>query len=153
MKIDTRDLGKLTKLFNGVALSVYIDYCNYVDENNNAPTYEELAKWTGKDLSTIQFCIPYLREQGFIKVKTEASIKEEMLFRSRLEDSLYKNVDIFIKDGTFETNETKERCREMIKAFIEEKKNNLPTRRELIDSILNDFFAKYFDQLEVKNEM
>ena len=59
MKVDTKDLNKLTKLFNGVALSVFIDYCNYCDENpDKEPTYDELAKWTGKDLSTIQFCSP-----------------------------------------------------------------------------------------------
>lgn len=154
MKIDTKVLAELVKPFNGIALNVFIDYCNYMETHNNEePSYDELARYTGKDRTTIAFCIPYLKTEGFIKVKTEASIKEEMLFRSRLEDSLYKNVDMFIKDGSFETNETKERCREMIKAFIEEKKNNLPTRRELIDNILNDFFEKYFNQLEVKSEM
>ena len=69
MKVDTKDLNKLTKLFNGVALSVFIDYCNYCDENpDKEPTYEELAKWTGKDLSTILFCFPFLKEQNYIKV-------------------------------------------------------------------------------------
>ena len=108
MKVDTKDLNKLTKLFNGVALSVFIDYCIYCDENpDKEPTYEELAKWMGKDLSIIQFCLPFLKEQGYIKVK----------------------------NGAFVNNETKERCREMLKAFIEEKKNNLPTRSELLDII------------------
>lgn len=150
MKVDTKDLNKLTKLFNGVALSVFIDYCNYCDENpDKDPTYEELAKWTGKDLSTIQFCLPFLKEQGYIKVKSEAALKEELLYRSRVEDSLTKTTDTFIKNGAFETLEVKDRCREMLKAFIEEKKNNLPTRRELLDNILSEYLEKYFEQLEV----
>lgn len=150
MKVDTKDLNKLTKLFNGVALSVFIDYCNYCDENpDKDPTYEELAKWTGKDLSTIQFCLPFLKEQGYIKVKSEAALKEELLFRSRVEDSLTKTTDMFIREGSFETLEVKDRCREMLKAFIEEKKNNLPTRRELLDNILSEYLEKYFEQLEV----
>lgn len=151
MKVETKDLNRLTKLFNGVALSVFIDYCNYCDENpDKEPTYEELAKWTGKDLTTIQFCLPFLKEQGFIKVKSEAALREELLFESRMNDMLQKTVDMFIKDGAFETSEIKERCREMLKAFIEEKKNNLPTRRELLDKILAEYFEKYFDQLGVK---
>lgn len=150
MKVDTKDLNKLTKLFNGVALSVFIDYCNYCDENpDKEPTYEELAKWTGKDLSTIQFCLPFLKEQGYIKVKSEAAMKEELLFRSRVEDSLTKTVDMFLNNGAFVNNETKERCREMLKAFVEEKKNNLPTRRELLDTILSEYLEKYFEQLDV----
>lgn len=150
MKVDTKDLNKLTKLFNGVALSVFIDYCNYCDENpDKDPTYEELAKWTGKDLSTIQFCLPFLKEQGYIKVKSEAALKEELLYRSRVEDSLTKTTDMFIREGSFETLEVKDRCREMLKAFIEEKKNNLPTRRELLDNILSEYLEKYFEQLEV----
>lgn len=151
MKVETKDLNRLTKLFNGVALSVFIDYCNYCDENpDKEPTYEELAKWTGKDLTTIQFCLPFLKEQGFIKVKSEAALREELLFESRMNDMLQKTVDMFIKDGAFETSEIKERCREMLRAFIEEKKNNLPTRRELLDKILAEYFEKYFDQLGVK---
>lgn len=151
MKVETKDLNRLTKLFNGVALSVFIDYCNYCDENpDKEPTYEELAKWTGKDLTTIQFCLPFLKEQGFIKVKSEEALREELLFESRMNDMLQKTVDMFIKDGAFETSEIKEKCREMLKTFIEEKKNNLPTRRELLDKILAEYFEKYFDQLGVK---
>lgn len=150
MQVDTKTLAQLVKPFNGIALNVFIDYCNYLETHNNQePTYEELSKWTGKDLTTIAFCIPYLKTEGFIKVKTESAIKEELLFRSRVEDSLYKTTDTFIKNGGFETLEVKDRCREMLKAFIEEKKNNLPTRRELLDNILSEYLEKYFEQLEV----
>ena len=150
MKVDTKDLNKLTKLFNGVALSVFIDYCNYCDENTNKePSYDELARYTGKDKTTIAFCIPYLKTEGYIKVKSEAAMKEELLFRSRVEDSLTKTVDMFLNNGAFVNNETKERCREMLKSFIEEKKNNLPTRRELLDTILSEYLEKYFEQLDV----
>lgn len=150
MKIDTKVLAELVKPFNGIALNVFIDYCNYMETHNNEePSYDELARYTGKDRTTIAFCIPYLKTEGFIKVKTEASIKEELLFRSRVEDSLTKTVDMFLKNGAFVNNETKERCSEMLKAFIEEKKNNLPTRRELLDTILSEYLEKYFEQLDV----
>lgn len=150
MQIDTKVLAELVKPFNGIALNVFIDYCNYMETHNNEePTYDELARYTGKDKTTIAFCIPYLKTEGFIKVKTESAIKEELLFRSRVEDSLYKTTDTFIKNGAFETLEVKDRCREMLKAFIEEKKNNLPTRRELLDNILSEYLEKYFEQLEV----
>ena len=150
MQVDTKTLAQLVKPFNGIALNVFIDYCNYLETHNNQePTYDELSKWTGKDLTTIAFCIPYLKTEGFIKVKTESAIKEELLFRSRIEDSLYKTTNTFLKNGGFVNNETKERCREMLKAFIEEKKNNLPTRRELLDTILSEYLEKYFEQLDV----
>lgn len=150
MQIDTKVLAELVKPFNGIALNVFIDYCNYMETHNNEePSYDELARYTGKDKTTIAFCIPYLKAEGFIKVKSEAALKEELLFRSRVEDSLTKTVDMFLKNGGFVNNETKERCREMLKAFIEEKKNNLPTRRELLDNILSEYLEKYFEQLEV----
>lgn len=150
MQIDTKVLAELVKPFNGIALNVFIDYCNYMETHNNEePSYDELARYTGKDKTTIAFCIPYLKTEGYIKVKSEAALKEELLFRSRVEDSLTKTVDMFIKNGAFVTNETKERCREMLKAFIEEKKNNLPTRRELLDTILSEYLEKYFEQLDV----
>ena len=150
MQIDTKVLAELVKPFNGIALNVFIDYCNYMETHNNEePSYDELARYTGKDKTTIAFCIPYLKTEGYIKVKSEAALKEELLFRSRVEDSLTKTVDMFLKNGAFVTNETKERCREMLKAFIEEKKNNLPTRRELLDSILSEYLEKYFEQLDV----
>ena len=76
-------------------------------------------------------------------------MKEELLFRSHVEDSLTKTVDMFLNNGAFVNNETKERCHEMLKAFIEEKKNNLPTRRELLDTILSEYLEKYFEQLDV----
>lgn len=150
MQIDTKVLAELVKPFNGIALNVFIDYCNYMETHNNEePSYDELARYTGKDKTTIAFCIPYLKTEGYIKVKSEAALKEELLFRSRVEDSLTKTVDMFLKNGAFVTNETKERCREMLKAFIEEKKNNLPTRRELLDTILSEYLEKYFEQLDV----
>lgn len=150
MQIDTKVLAELVKPFNGIALNVFIDYCNYMETHNNEePSYDELARYTGKDKTTIAFCIPYLKTEGYIKVKSEAALKEELLFRSRVEDSLTKTVDMFLKNGGFVNNETKERCREMLKAFIEEKKNNLPTRRELLDSILSEYLEKYFEQLDV----
>lgn len=151
MQIDTKVLAELVKPFNGIALNVFIDYCNYMETHNNEePSYDELARYTGKDKTTIAFCIPYLKAEGFIKVKSEEALREELLFESRMNDMLQKTVDIFIKDGAFETSEIKERCREMLRAFIEEKKNNLPTRRELLDKILAEYFEKYFDQLGVK---
>lgn len=151
MQIDTKVLAELVKPFNGIALNVFIDYCNYMETHNNEePSYDELARYTGKDKTTIAFCIPYLKTEGFIKVKSEEALREELLFESRMNDMLQKTVDMFIKDGAFETSEIKERCREMLKAFIEEKKNNLPTRRELLDKILAEYFEKYFDQLGVK---
>lgn len=150
MQIDTKVLAELVKPFNGIALNVFIDYCNYMETHNNEePSYDELARYTGKDKTTIAFCIPYLKTEGYIKVKSEAALKEELLFRSRVEDSLTKTVDMFLKNGGFVNNETKERCREMLKAFIEEKKNNLPTRRELLDTILSEYLEKYFEQLDV----
>lgn len=150
MQIDTKVLAELVKPFNGIALNVFIDYCNYMETHNNEePSYDELARYTGKDKTTIAFCIPYLKTEGYIKVKSEAALKEELLFRSRVEDSLTKTVDLFLKNGGFVNNETKERCREMLKAFIEEKKNNLPTRRELLDTILSEYLEKYFEQLDV----
>lgn len=150
MQIDTKVLAELVKPFNGIALNVFIDYCNYMETHNNEePSYDELARYTGKDKTTIAFCIPYLKTEGYIKVKSEAALKEELLFRSRVEDSLTKTVDMFLKNGGFVNNETKERCREMLKAFIEEKKNNLPTRRELLDTILAEYLEKYFEQLDV----
>lgn len=150
MQIDTKVLAELVKPFNGIALNVFIDYCNYMETHNNEePSYDELARYTGKDKTTIAFCIPYLKTEGYIKVKSEAALKEELLFRSRVEDSLTKTVDMFLKNGAFVNNEIKERCREMLKAFIEEKKNNLPTRRELLDSILSEYLEKYFEQLDV----
>ena len=150
MQIDTKVLAELVKPFNGIALNVFIDYCNYMETHNNEePSYDELARYTGKDKTTIAFCIPYLKTEGYIKVKSEAALKEELLFRSRVEDSLTKTVDMFINNGSFVNNETKERCREMLKAFIEEKKNNLPTRRELLDTILSEYLEKYFEQLDV----
>ena len=150
MQIDTKVLAELVKPFNGIALNVFIDYCNYMETHNNEePSYDELARYTGKDKTTIAFCIPYLKTEGYIKVKSEAALKEELLFRSRVEDSLTKTVDMFLKNGAFVSNETKERCREMLKAFIEEKKNNLPTRRELLDTILSEYLEKYFEQLDV----
>ena len=150
MQIDTKVLAELVKPFNGVALNVFIDYCNYMETHNNEePSYDELARYTGKDKTTIAFCIPYLKTEGYIKVKSEAAMKEELLFRSRVEDSLTKTVDTFLNNGAFVNNETKERCREMLKAFIEEKKNNLPTRRELLDTILSEYLEKYFEQLDV----
>lgn len=150
MQIDTKVLAELVKPFNGIALNVFIDYCNYMETHNNEePSYDELARYTGKDKTTIAFCIPYLKTEGYIKVKSEAALKEELLFRSRVEDSLTKTVDMFLKNGAFVNNETKERCREMLKAFIEEKKNNLPTRRELLDTILSEYLEKYFEQLDV----
>ena len=150
MQIDTKVLAELVKPFNGVALNVFIDYCNYMETHNNEePSYDELARYTGKDKTTIAFCIPYLKTEGYIKVKSEAAMKEELLFRSRVEDSLTKTVDMFLNNGAFVNNETKERCREMLKAFIEEKKNNLPTRRELLDTILSEYLEKYFEQLDV----
>ena len=150
MQIDTKVLAELVKPFNGIALNIFIDYCNYMETHNNEePTYDELARYTGKDKTTIAFCIPYLKTEGYIKVKSEAAMKEELLFRSRVEDSLTKTVDMFLNNGAFVNNETKERCREMLKAFIEEKKNNLPTRRELLDTILSEYLEKYFEQLDV----
>ena len=150
MQIDTKVLAELVKPFNGIALNVFIDYCNYMETHNNEePSYDELARYTGKDKTTIAFCIPYLKTEGYIKVKSEAAMKEELLFRSRVEDSLTKTVDMFLNNGAFVNNETKERCREMLKAFIEEKKNNLPTRRELLDTILSEYLEKYFEQLDV----
>ena len=150
MQIDTKVLAELVKPFNGVALNVFIDYCNYMETHNNEePSYDELARYTGKDKTTIAFCIPYLKTEGYIKVKSEAAMREELLFRSRVEDSLTKTVDTFLNNGAFVNNETKERCREMLKAFIEEKKNNLPTRRELLDTILSEYLEKYFEQLDV----
>ena len=150
MQIDTKVLAELVKPFNGIALNVFIDYCNYMETHNNEePSYDELARYTGKDRTTIAFCIPYLKTEGYIKVKSEAAMKEELLFRSRVEDSLTKTVDMFLNNGAFINNETKERCREMLKAFIEEKKNNLPTRRELLDTILSEYLEKYFEQLDV----
>lgn len=150
MQIDTKVLAELVKPFNGIALNVFIDYCNYMETHNNEePSYDELARYTGKDKTTIAFCIPYLKTEGYIKVKSEAALKEELLFRSRVEDSLTKTVDMFLKNSAFVNNETKERCREMLKAFIEEKKNNLPTRRELLDTILSEYLEKYFEQLDV----
>lgn len=150
MQIDTKVLAELVKPFNGIALNVFIDYCNYMETHNNEePSYDELARYTGKDKTTIAFCIPYLKTEGYIKVKSEAALKEELLFRSRVEDSLTKTVDMFLNNGAFVNNETKERCREMLKAFIEEKKNNLPTRRELLDTILSEYLEKYFEQLDV----
>lgn len=150
MQIDTKVLAELVKPFNGIALNVFIDYCNYMETHNNEePSYDELARYTGKDKTTIAFCIPYLKAEGYIKVKSEAALKEELLFRSRVEDSLTKTTDMFIREGSFETLEVKDRCREMLKAFIEEKKNNLPTRRELLDNILSEYLEKYFEQLEV----
>lgn len=150
MQIDTKVLAELVKPFNGIALNVFIDYCNYMETHNNEePSYDELARYTGKDRTTIAFCIPYLKTEGYIKVKSEAAMKEELLFRSRVEDSLTKTVDMFLNNGAFVNNETKERCREMLKAFIEEKKNNLPTRRELLDTILSEYLEKYFEQLDV----
>lgn len=150
MQIDTKVLAELVKPFNGIALNVFIDYCNYMETHNNEePSYEELARYTGKDKTTIAFCIPYLKAEGYIKVKSEAALKEEMLYRSRVEDSLTKTTDMFLKNGGFVSSETKERCREMLKAFIEEKKNNIPTRRELLDTILSEYLEKYFEQLDV----
>ena len=150
MQIDTKVLAELVKPFNGIALNVFIDYCNYMETHNNEePSYDELARYTGKDKTTIAFCIPFLKTEGYIKVKSEAAMKEELLFRSRVEDSLTKTVDMFLNNGAFVNNETKERCREMLKAFIEEKKNNLPTRRELLDTILSEYLEKYFEQLDV----
>ena len=150
MQIDTKVLAELVKPFNGIALNVFIDYCNYMETHNNEePSYDELARYTGKDRTTIAFCIPYLKTEGYIKVKSEAALKEELLFRSRVEDSLTKTVDMFLNNGGFVNNETKERCREMLKSFIEEKKNNLPTRRELLDTILSEYLEKYFEQLDV----
>ena len=150
MQIDTKVLAELVKPFNGIALNVFIDYCNYMETHNNEePSYDELARYTGKDKTTIAFCLPYLKTEGYIKVKSEAAMKEELLFRSRVEDSLTKTVDLFLNNGAFVNNETKERCREMLKAFIEEKKNNLPTRRELLDTILSEYLEKYFEQLDV----
>ena len=150
MQIDTKVLAELVKPFNGIALNIFIDYCNYMETHNNEePTYDELARYTGKDKTTIAFCIPYIKTEGYIKVKSEAAMKEELLFRSRVEDSLTKTVDMFLNNGAFVNNETKERCREMLKAFIEEKKNNLPTRRELLDTILSEYLEKYFEQLDV----
>lgn len=150
MQIDTKVLAELVKPFNGIALNVFIDYCNYMETHNNEePSYDELARYTGKDKTTIAFCIPYLKAEGYIKVKSEAALKEELLYRSRVEDSLTKTTDMFLKNGGFETLEVKDRCREMLKAFIEEKKNNLPTRRELLDSILSEYLEKYFEQLDV----
>ena len=150
MQIDTKVLAELVKPFNGIALNVFIDYCNYMETHNNEePSYDELARYTGKDRTTIAFCIPYLKTEGYINVKSEAAMKEELLFRSRVEDSLTKTVDMFLNNGAFVNNETKERCREMLKAFIEEKKNNLPTRRELLDTILSEYLEKYFEQLDV----
>ena len=150
MQIDTKVLAELVKPFNGIALNVFIDYCNYMETHNNEePSYDELARYTGKDRTTIAFCIPYLKTEGYIKVKSEAAMKEELLFRSRVEDSLTKTVDLFLNNGAFVNNETKERCREMLKSFIEEKKNNLPTRRELLDTILSEYLEKYFEQLDV----
>ena len=150
MQIDTKVLAELVKPFNGIALNVFIDYCNYMETHNNEePSYDELARYTGKDKTTIAFCIPYLKTEGYIKVKSEAAMKEELLFRSRVEDSLTKTVDMFLNNGGFVNNETKERCREMLKSFIEEKKNNLPTRKELLDTILSEYLEKYFEQLDV----
>ena len=150
MQIDTKVLAELVKPFNGIALNVFIDYCNYMETHNNEePSYDELARYTGKDKTTIAFCIPYLKTEGYIKVKSEAAMREELLFRSRVEDNLTKTVDMFLNNGAFVNNETKERCREMLKAFIEEKKNNLPTRRELLDTILSEYLEKYFEQLDV----
>ena len=150
MQIDTKVLAELVKPFNGIALNVFIDYCNYMETHNNEePSYDELARYTGKDRTTIAFCIPYLKTEGYIKVKSEAALKEELLFRSRVEDSLTKTVDMFLNNGGFVNNETKEHCREMLKSFIEEKKNNLPTRRELLDTILSEYLEKYFEQLDV----
>ena len=150
MQIDTKVLAELVKPFNGIALNVFIDYCNYMETHNNEePSYDELARYTGKDRTTIAFCIPYLKTEGYIKVKSEAAMKEELLFRSRVEDSLTKTVDMFLNNGAFINNETKERCCEMLKSFIEEKKNNLPTRRELLDTILSEYLEKYFEQLDV----
>lgn len=150
MQIDTKVLAELVKPFNGIALNVFIDYCNYMETHNNEePSYDELARYTGKDKTTIAFCIPYLKTEGYIKVKSEAAMKEELLFRSRVDDSLTKTVDMFLNNGGFVNNETKERCREMLKSFIEEKKNNLPTRRELLDTILSEYLEKYFEQLDV----
>ena len=150
MQIDTKVLAELVKPFNGIALNVFVDYCNYMETHNNEePSYDELARYTGKDKTTIAFCIPYLKTEGYIKVKSEAAMKEELLFRSRVEDSLTKTVDLFLNNGAFVNNETKERCSEMLKSFIEEKKNNLPTRRELLDTILSEYLEKYFEQLDV----
>lgn len=144
MKIDTKRIASLTKVFNGVPLCILIDYLNYLEDHGfEKPTNSEISKFTGRDLSTIELVMPFLRENGYLDARSDSQIKYDTMYASSLRIQFIKTLDSCTKDGAFTSQNSKDMCIATLKEIARQNGDSFPTRKPIIEQTLAEFMKEF----------